>query len=62
MSLISAAEDRLLDKYLEAQDCKCAPECIESWGECCGDCPGCERYEDDYEDSTEARWEDQERW
>ena len=56
MSLISAAEDRLLARYLTSIEC----------GHCGEDPDKCACDEElDYEDSLEARWEDQEpieRW
>lgn len=61
MSLLERWENALLDKYLPTIDCRCNAECIESWGECCGDCPQCGGDEFDYEDSNEARWRDEDR-
>ena len=53
MSILSRIEDQMLDKYLDNIDCTGM----------CGDDPcTCDELEfEDYEDSDEARWEDQER-
>lgn len=50
MSLTSW-ENKLLDKYLEAQECR--GECSRcERGDCCGD-ECADRYDDDYDDSME---------
>ena len=57
---IEAHANKLLDRYLEAQECECyCMGCKQ--GEHCGgsECSGDVDF--DYEDSDEARWKDQDR-